>query len=133
MMTFWCLMMVIMMSTIFLPTPLSFIPAILGSALADLAGGFAEYIPFTIFVKATMVLWFIPFKNVKKDLVKYTFTSLCAEIFSVLIYFLADWFLHSKAAAFASLPGNLGQMGASIILFVLISFILEKNFEIKKK
>lgn len=121
-----------MTATLFLPFPLSLIPGVAGAVLADLAGGFPAYMPFTAVIKALMLVLFVPFAKLKNKVIKYLLPSFCAELLGTGLYFLTDMYMFGIGGAVSSLPGNLVQFASNIILFVLIAYILESRFEIKK-
>lgn len=107
---------------------LGFLAAGIGSALADLASGFAIYIPATFIIKGIMVL-ILYYSAIKQNtdekikLHRLIIGCICAELFMVAGYFIYEYVLYG-AGAVASVVGNLIQGSVNCVLsVVLISFI----------
>ena len=98
---------------------------VVGSALADLLGGFPIWILPTIFIKAGMAEIFYKLRE------KNIFIGLIAAcLFMSLGYTLAGAFLYdSLAAGFYSTPGLLLESAVNIfVAVVIISAVKNKNF-----
>lgn len=86
----------------------------LGSALADIVGGFAIYAPATFFIKALdgfvayMVWSFLKkfFKSDGVDFIARILSGIAGEGCMLLGYFLYEWILYGVAAAAISIPAN---------------------------
>ncbi len=114
----------------------------LGSMLADIFAGYAQYAPATFIIKALMALcvWFILhlFRKItdKKPNFAILFTALgavLAEIIMVLGYLLFEAvILGYGAGAFASVLGNSMQGVAGIVAGTLLTELLRRT-KIKEK
>lgn len=97
-----------------------------GSALADLSGGYFFYILPTLIIKGLegfMVSWSIH-KISKKAFIPAIFI---ASGWMVTGYFLAGWILLGSAATAAlDIPGNLAQAAAGIVVCLLCRPLLNK-------
>ncbi len=91
------------------------IAAGLGSALADLAGGYPVYIPATFVIKAGMALIASLLLQKKRTLPTRILTAAIAEAFMVVGYFLFEWPLFGFAGALEAVPGNLLQAAGGIL------------------
>ena len=113
--------------------PWAVFAAMVGEALADLAGGYAFYAPATLIVKALMALPFVfVYKKSEKTLTLYTFImSIVAGVINVCGYFIGDLII-DKTYAFVDIPGNIIQSVGSLIIFVIIAFAFDKA-NLKKK
>jgi len=105
----------------------------LGSALADLFLGFAVYVPGTFVVKALcaavcafLVGWLG--KAVRNPFLPLCVGSIAAELVMAGGYFLYEsLILGVGAAAVASVPGNLTQGASGVVVFCLLSSLLQKR------
>lgn len=123
---------VIFLSALFLMNPYCALAAAAGSALADAFLGAGIYIIPTFIIKGAMGL--IASKSVYEceSYKKIAIGITLAEIVMVLGYFLFEIFVYSLSAACVSLPFNLVQAAAGIVIgFVLIQFV--KKLGIDKK
>jgi uncharacterized membrane protein len=98
-----------------------------GSALADGLGGYAHWAPFTLFIKGGEGLVIgVLYQWLKPDLAKPMGLLLAGLLASVgllcmvIEYFVVKIFFYSISPALASLPGNLLQAGASLVLGLLL-------------
>ncbi len=133
---------VVVLSAFFLGPVYGSLAAGLGSALADIFAGYAQYAPATFIIKALMALcvWFVLhiFRKVtdKKPNSFMLFTALgalFAEIIMVLGYlFFEAIILHYGAGAFASILGNSMQGLAGIVAGTLLTELLKKT-KLKEK
>ena len=112
---------ILLFATILSPF-LAFIVGGLGSALADLAGGYGHYFFFTLVVKGLESLlvayWCRKFAGFKTRIVGYFLGS------SVMIvgYFLTKWYLKASfVIAISGIPGNLMQAALGIIIVLLLA------------
>lgn len=113
--------------------PWAMVAGALGAGLADLIGGYAIYAPATIIIKALIVLPFmLAYKNNDKLFsIKSALMTVPAGVITVGGYFLADMII-DKSYAVVDIPGNVIQAVGSAILFVVVSFALDKA-KIKEK
>lgn len=94
-----------------------------GSALADVAGGYAIYAPITAIVKAVMALLgaFLGkklVKIVKKELFAETIAGIVGTCVLTLGYFFYETLLYSIGAAVANVLWNLLQGGVGVLISV---------------
>lgn len=106
--------------------PFAAIVAGLGSALADILGGYAPYALATFFIKAAMGLTagIVLTKRPKLSIVAAGLLFTACEAIMVSGYLLFETFLYGFAAALAAVPYNAIQGVAGIVLGVaLLPFI----------
>ena len=111
----------------------------LGSALADGLGGYAHWAPFTLIIKGfeglvigLLCQWFKPDLTRRLGLLLAGGLALVGLLCMVVGYFAVELFLYSLAPALASLPGNLLQAGASLVLGLLLALALYRGRFIPK-
>jgi len=113
----------------------------MGSALADLLGGYLIYAPITFIIKGLVaVVVFIVYHKLSVIIKVSTIRCVICGIFSTLIvvtgYFLYEIFLSGTGGAIASVPANLiqgasGLIISSILLPVLLRIPSFKNLTIE--
>lgn len=110
-----------------------------GSALADVLTGYMHYVPGTFIIKGLMALVAaLLLCAFKKRVKKYSLpgliiSSFAAEFIMVLGYFgYACLFLGKGLAAATSIPGNLIQAAAGIVVGILLYLLLSKIKPIQK-
>lgn len=108
--------------------PVAFFPAAVGSALSDLIAGYPLYIAPTFVIKGLMglVAGFImkhPQHNPK--LFMRIAAGVVAELIMVSGYFAFEFFVYGSAPATASIPFNLIQAGAAMVIAVPCSYLLK--------
>lgn len=108
--------------------PAAFFPAAVGSALSDLIAGYPLYIAPTFVIKGLMglVAGFImkhPQHNPK--LFMRIAAGIVAELIMVSGYFAFEFFVYGSAPATASIPFNLIQAGAAMVIAVPCSYLLK--------
>ena len=117
----------IYLAAAFLPTPYAMAAAGVGAALADLFAGFPIYLPFTMVIKALMVL---PFTAKKETVlcVRNVIATVTAGVICTVGYYLTDVLLYgSWVAPLASLfMGSLAQSGAAVVLFLACGALLDR-------
>ncbi len=133
---------VVVLSAFFLGPVYGTLAAGLGSALADIFAGYAQYAPATFIIKALMALcvWFVLhiFRKItdKKPNLSILFTALgalLAETLMVMGYLLFEAvILQYGAGAFASILGNSMQGVAGIVAGTLLTELLRRT-KIKEK
>ena len=105
-----------------------------GSAMADLYGGYSHWVPFTLVIKGMEgfligagAAW------LRLDLGRVRGISIAAALsllgtaWMVAGYFLVEWYLYSMGPALASLSGNLFQAAASLVCGLPLSVALGKS------
>lgn len=108
------------------------VAAAIGAGLADLLSGYAIYAPATVIIKALMALVVFAFcrKSRKSTAEKYLFFiigSAIAEIIMVVGYYLFESVLYGFAGAAVSIPGNLLQGVAGVIVSTVIIILIDKT------
>ncbi|NKB69191.1 MAG: ECF transporter S component [Candidatus Latescibacteria bacterium] len=105
-----------------------------GSALADLYGGYAHWAPFTLLIKGLeggLVGWLAgrlqPNWHRPGGLILGGGIALVGLLCMVAGYFLVEWRLYSWAPALASLPANTIQAGASLLVGVPLAAVLGRS------
>lgn len=114
--------------------PIALLAGALGEGLADLAGGYAPYIPATVLIKAAIALPVVfAAKRERREHpepICRTRRIVLSTLPSVPItlggYFAVDYFL-TRAYAFAALGTNAIQAVASILLFLLLATAFDKS------
>lgn len=108
--------------------PVAFFPAAIGSALADMAGGYTIYIPGTFVIKGLM--GFVSgLLMKKKDLSfsRFLFACLVGETIMVLGYFVYKGLVFNTwGAALMDIPHDIGQGVAGVLLAILFKPTVEK-------
>ena len=102
----------------------------IGSALADLFGGYFIYVPITLTVKALMAFGtgLIYHKLTKKSQNSIIKCILCGIYATVLVaggYLFFESFLYG-GAALASVPANIGQGISGLVISTILLPILQK-------
>lgn len=122
----------IFLASVFLGNPGGILCGGIGSALADMFGGYYAWILPTLLIKSIMggvVSWIACDKNGKAKLLsaKTFFALLAGTVVMVFGYFLAGTVMEgSIAAGAAQIPGLLGEDIVGIILFYVLGIALEK-------
>ena len=107
-----------------------FLAAGIGSALADLIGGYFIYVPITFIIKGVIALTagMVYQKTGKTQKSRYTAVIIGGIIDIAFVaggYFLCESLLYGAAAAAASVPANIIQgVSGLIISFVLYPILL---------
>lgn len=108
--------------------PAAFFPAAIGSAIADLIAGYPMYIIPTFVIKGLMGLTaglILRHPEHRPHIVKRLLAGVAAELIMVSGYFVVEIFLYDVAAAAASIPFNLIQAAAALIIAVPVSYLLK--------
>lgn len=115
----------VLLSGIFFGPALGFMAGGIGSALADIFGGYYQWAPWTLFIKGleAMLMGF-SIKYLKINTTKITLAIILCFIVStawmVLGYYVTEVFMYDQKAALAEVPANLLQAGGSVILATLL-------------
>lgn len=111
--------------------PIGALASGLGSALADLAAGYAIYLPATFVIKAGMTLIAILPCHQKTSLLRRVLAAALAELLMVLGYFLFEWAVYGIGGALPAISGNLlqaaGGILTSLVLWQVLAPILKKS------
>ena len=108
--------------------PAAFFPAAIGSAIADLIAGYPMYILPTFVIKGLMGLaagFILKHPEHRPHLVKRLLAGVTAELIMVIGYFAVEVFLYDVAAAAASVPFNLIQAAAALVIAVPVTYLLK--------
>ena len=109
----------------------------LGSALADLLGGYVAFGPATFIIKALMavVTGLIIRTNPQKHIVRFVFAGIVSEIIMILGYFAFEATIMGYGlAAAGAIPGNAIQGTAGIVIATMLMPILGKlNLSLLRK
>jgi len=121
----------IMLCASLLPGWYAVLASAVGGALADLTLGYIAYIPFTFVIKSLIAFLFR--SKSEKILCKCNLFALIGVVLITPVgYYLAECLIYSSfASPLASLPFNILQAAASIILYVVAGMALDA-FNIKK-
>lgn len=120
----------VLVSGWFLGPAYGFAAAAIGSALADLFGGYAVYVPATFVIKGTMALlaFAVAHSGEKPKLtVRRIISGIVAEAFMVLGYFVFEGFLYGFAPSLLDIPANILQGAFGIVLGVTAAKVFEKS------
>lgn len=122
----------IFLASVFLGNPGGILCAGIGSALADMFGGWYAWILPTLIIKSIMggvVSWIACGKENKTKVTnkKTALALIAGSIVMVFGYFLSGVIMQgSLAAGAAQIPGLVGEAVAGIILFYVLGIALEK-------
>jgi uncharacterized membrane protein len=105
-----------------------------GSALADLYGGYSHWAPFTLVIKG-IEGWAI---GSLAEILKVDMRCLQGLVLGGVLaagglawmvggYFLVEWYLYSLGPALASLPGNALQAAASLVVGLPLATALQRS------
>lgn len=118
----------IYLAAVIIGTPYSFAAASLGASLADLLSGFGVYCLPTFIIKSLMIIFF----SAKREKI-FSAANIFALIFSAFVniagYYLVEViFLNGDfRAAVPSIYGNFVQSAASVTVFIIIAYAVEKT------
>jgi len=88
-----------------------------GSALADILGGYGSWAPFTLIIKGTE--GFVAGHLSKKNSVIWSIIAVAVGgLIMVTGYFIVEVVLYGPPAAVAELPGNFFQAGSGLLIAV---------------
>jgi len=118
---------VILLAAVWLGYP-AVIPAALGSALADIAAGYALYAPGTFAIKGVMAtLTVLILKNMEVKFLSKIMAFCLAEAAMITGYFFYETLLYGFAGAFAGVLPNSVQAAAGVVLGMALSMLPRKN------
>ena len=120
----------VILSGVILGPVYGFLAAGIGSAFADLLGGYFIYVPITLFIKGFIALFtgLVYQKMQKSAATRYiavTIGGIIDVIFVAFGYFFCESFMYGVAGAAASIPANLIQgLGGMLISLVLYPAVI---------
>lgn len=110
----------------------------IGSALADILTGYIHYAPGTLVIKALVALTaallahMLQHRNKLPVSLKFALAGIPGEILMVIGYLLYAWLpLGHGAAAWATVPGNLVQAAAGILVASMLTPLILRPSEIQ--
>lgn len=113
---------------------MGFIAGGIGSALADVLGGYAVWAPWTLVIKGLMgVLVGYLTLHFGKSIFSKAIIFLIAEAWMTLGYFSASLIMFGYAAAVVDVPSNMIQGAVGIIMGILLTEILKSSNLIKRE
>ncbi|MBR2327711.1 MAG: TIGR04002 family protein [Clostridia bacterium] len=116
----------ILIAAVLIKKPYALGAAAIGAGLADIIGGFAAWAPFTMIIKAAMVLCFLLVKSNNILSFAAIASAVVAGIVNILGYYLAEWILYGNfIAPIASVPWNALQSLFGIVIFCLAGFVFK--------
>ena len=123
---------IIMISASILPTPFAVFVGAIGGALADVMVGYSIWAPFTLVIKALVALCFTS-KKPKIVNTRNLLALIPALVITLAGYYLAEGIIYGNfITPFASMIGNVIQIVASGVIFVVFGIALDKiNFKNK--
>lgn len=115
----------ILLACVFLPMPYAVLASGLGSALADVLGGYVAYAPITFVVKCLMALTFALFFKIGKN-----WTNIVGAIFAAIVmsagYFAYEAILYGLPVATPNILFNLIQGGVCAVIAEPSAYMLKK-------
>lgn len=121
---------IVILSGIILGPVWGFLAGGIGSAFADLLGGYFIYVPITLVIKGLVALISgIIYLHMKKTPKSHYIAVILGGISDIILvaggYFLCESFMYGTAGAAASVPANLIQgTGGLVIACILYPFII---------
>lgn len=111
----------VLLAGVFFGPGLGFLAGGLGSALADIIGGYPQWALWTLIIKGLEALlagvFFSLFKARRGRVsAMQVFVFIVATAWMVLGYFVAETIMYDRMAALAEVPANLMQAGGSVVL-----------------
>lgn len=102
----------------------------IGSAFADLLGGYFLYVPITLIVKALMafgvgLIYHKLTKSLHNTIIKCVLCGIYATLLVAGGYLLFESFMYGSAAL-ASIPANIGQGISGLVISTILLPILQK-------
>ena len=116
---------IVLLSGIFFGPALGFIAGGIGSALADIFGGYPQWAPWTLGIKgieamlAGLAVRYLKL-NIRRITVSIIVCFIICTAWMVFGYYVTEVFMYDQKAALAELPANLIQGGGSVILATLL-------------
>jgi uncharacterized membrane protein len=115
----------VLLSGIFFGPSLGFMAGGIGSALADILGGYPQWALWTLVIKGVeAMLMGFAVRAAKIEITRITLSIVLCFIVStawmVLGYFIAETIMYDQKAALAELPANMLQAGGSVVLAALL-------------
>ncbi len=124
----------VVLSGVFLGPLYGFLAAGIGSALADLIGGYFIYVPITFVIKGLVALLAAAIyrragKSTKAKVLAVGIGGAGDLVLVVLLYALAESFLYGGAAAIAGMGPNAIQGLGGLVLSIILYPVLKKAYD----
>ena len=103
----------------YLMGPWAAVPAAVGSALADILGGYAVYAIPTALIKGAMGS--IAGRMIAEKMIRNALVFVLCELLMVIGYFAFEWVMYGMGAAVGAVIPNLIQGAAGVILGVFMT------------
>ncbi|MCR5485346.1 MAG: TIGR04002 family protein [Clostridiales bacterium] len=117
--------MVIYLEAAILPLPYAIISAAVSGCFSDVVSGFATWAPFSLVIKALLVLPFTS-KGTKLLCKRNYIAALVGIPITVVGYFFSEVIIYGNWGAYMSIPWNLLQAVVNGALFVVFAKALDK-------
>ncbi len=122
----------VLLSGYFIGGAYGIVAAAIGSGLADLLSGYAIYAPATLIIKPTMALIVFAFCyrkqiSAQKTHLRFIISTVIAEIFMVVGYYLYESVLYGFSGAIVSVPGNILQGIAAVVISTITVLLFDKT------
>jgi uncharacterized membrane protein len=127
----------VLLSAIFFGPVGGFIAGGIGSALADILGGYPQWALWTLIIKgleAIIVAGLIVIMRIHKEKISFllVLSFIIATAWMVLGYFIAETIMYDQKAALAELPFNIMQAAGSVVLATLLFPLFKKIISTRK-
>jgi uncharacterized membrane protein len=115
----------VLLSGVFFGPAMGFMAGGIGSALADIFGGYPQWAPWTLCIKGVeAMLVGLAVRHLRISTRRITFLAVMCFVVStawmVLGYYLTEVFMYDQKAALAEVPANLIQAGGSVVLATIM-------------
>ena len=126
----------VILSGVILGPGYGFLAAGIGSALADLFGGYMVYVPITFVIKGLVALIAgILYRSIKGNKKSHYLAVALAGLFDILLvtggYYICEIPLYGSIAAAASVPANIVQGVGGLVISLLLYPVLFSIPDIK--
>lgn len=116
---------IVLLSGIFFGPALGFMAGGVGSALADILGGYPQWAPWTLGIKGIeAMLAGLAVRYLHLNIHRITLAAIVCFVactaWMVFGYYVTEVFMYDQKAALAELPANLVQAGGSVVLATLL-------------
>ncbi len=104
-----------------------------GAVTADILSGYIIYVPATAVIKAAMAFTlFLICKNKKTNPARFVVGAIISETIMVIGYFIYESLLFDFSGAVASLPANLLQGAACVVISSVVLMFLNRTKILKQ-
>ncbi len=122
---------VILLACVFLPFPYAAAAAAVGSALADILGGYVSYAPITLIIKFVMPCIFCAVMKGKKW--QFILGAVLATLWMSVGYAVYDWILYGIQVALFNLLSYLLKGGIATVIAFVLAYATEKFWRNERK